>query len=112
MPLFIGGGQVCWLCAGSGFITTGTEERRIVCGMCAGSGVADEVPGSRVEMVSAIASLEGVEHIRLTKADIDAAVAEYGPIIEAATCEIGAEDAVQTGKAIEGQTCNVAGSRA
>jgi hypothetical protein len=58
MPVFIGaGGQGCWLCAGTGFITTGTKERRIVCGMCAGSGAADTVPGSVAEMVDMIADL-------------------------------------------------------
>ena len=92
MPVFIGA-DGCWLCGGSGFITTGEAERPITCGMCAGSDAADEVPGSTAEMVSMIAGMPGVERIRLTEAEIDAAVAEYGPIIEAALREIEEEEA-------------------
>ena len=95
MPVHINDDQVCWLCGGCGFVTTGGAERPITCGMCAGSGVTDEVPGSAAEMVGMIAGMEGVERIRLTQADIDAAVAEYGPIIEAALREIEEEDAAQ-----------------
>ena len=73
--------------------------------MCADSGIADTVPGSVAEMVTAIAGMEGVERIRLTEADIDAAVTEYGPIIEAALRDIEAEDAAQAGQAIDGGQC-------
>jgi hypothetical protein len=98
MPVHISGDQVCWLCGGGGVVTTGEAARPIVCGMCDGSGVTDEVPGSAAEMVSMIAGMKGVERIRLTEADIDVAVAEYGPIIEAAMREIEEEDAAQAGQ--------------
>lgn len=95
MPLYIGQPNTCcWLCGGAGWITTGADERHLDCGMCAGSGVAHEVPSTVAEMVNAIAAMEeDVEHVTLTAAEIDAAVAEFGPVIEAALNQIGMEEA-------------------
>jgi len=92
MPACKSSGQVCWLCTGGGVIRTGAEERLIVCGMYEGSGVSDTQPSSTAEMVDMLAGLPGIERRTLTAADIDAAVAEFGPIIEAALCQIEKEE--------------------
>ena len=92
MPLYINGDQVCWLCGGSGQVTTGKAERPITCGMCAGSGVADEVPGSTAEMVSMIAGMPGIERRTLTQEDY-ARIDEMERIVIQCLLEIEEEDA-------------------
>ena len=103
MPMFIGA-DGCWLCGGSGFITTSEAARPITCGMCAGSGVADEVPGSAAEMVSAIAGMEGVERRSLTQEDC-ARINETEQIVIQCLRKIEADEAAQAGKTIDGGKC-------
>jgi hypothetical protein len=51
MAVFVGSGDACWLCAGSGRIMTGAAERLIKCGMCSGVGISDIMPSTTDEMV-------------------------------------------------------------
>ncbi len=81
------GVDACWLCGGYGQIKTGETERTIACGMCSGAGTADITPATPDEMVAMIAATPGVERRTLTEAEINAAVAKFGPIIEQALDE-------------------------
>ena len=83
----------CWLCGGAGRLTTGGGERWIACGACAGTGVVSEAPETVEEMAAAIAAMVGIERHTLSAAEIDAAVAEYGPAVEQALRGIEAEAA-------------------
>jgi hypothetical protein len=49
--------------------------------------------------------MECNERIRLTEADIDAAVERFGPIIEAAIREIEEDDVVQAGQSSTPREC-------